>query len=151
MFVNVLIQSKNKKSLKNFIQLLKRYCDNEQLKMKNFFMYRFKTIDSTFFSVLKSPHVNKTAQEQFGYILHSVQINVTNFQNVKFLIAVKELRKITGFNLNIRFKLSIAHKNNTIVEPNCKKLRITNVGTLDKNLMNTYLKSLNVYGNLKFE
>lgn len=108
--LNLLISSKNKKTLNNFL---------------NIFNEKFSIIDSTFIkknyqkkskktiiTILKSPHVNKTAQEQFEIIYTSKQIQVYTSHLFKFLIFLKKL-KIYLFP-NIHIKIKIVHNKKKI-------------------------------------
>jgi len=69
MFVNIIFYSISKSSLKKNFALLNTLCLNKKFKLKFFISnYHKKSIDKRF-TVLKSPHVNKTAQEQFKQVI----------------------------------------------------------------------------------
>lgn len=55
------------------------------------------------FTILKSPHINKIAQEQIEYRLFSKQINIISFQILKFLVLIKKLQ----VNINTDIKIQI--------------------------------------------
>lgn len=76
------ITSKNKKSLKNFFELLDK---NFKTKFNIILKYSRKANEKTFLTILKSPHVNKTAQEQFESRYFSKQINAYAPDNSKML------------------------------------------------------------------
>ena len=99
--------SKNYKSLKNFliflnINLLKRVKLQKKIKHN-------KTKKS-FFSILKSPHVNKKAQDQFNYIKYSKSIFIHTNRYNRLLFLIKRL----CFNLfsDVRTKIKIVINKN---------------------------------------
>ena len=68
MFINIKISSKNKKSLQNFLKVFELFCEKKNLKSNTFIKYfSQKQKTSNIYTILKSPHVNKKAQEQFEY------------------------------------------------------------------------------------
>jgi ribosomal protein S10 len=85
MFIILSIHSKNANSLTNFLKFL------YTLNKKNFFKLKFyikqskKKENSSFFSVLQSPHVNKKSQEQFECFVYSKQLKIQVCQLTQFL------------------------------------------------------------------
>ena len=90
MFFQLQIISKDKKMLQNFL---------------NFFLGLQKT-SSTWnvisnsnkkdvITVLKSPHVNKTAQEQFEYRTYSKKILINSFKPSLFLLTLKKIKGLS--------------------------------------------------------
>lgn len=82
--------SKNKKSLDYFLNFSK--CN---VKLQNFqsfsnLLKRKKTIKKI--TVLKSPHVNKTAQEQFGYTIYSLKMICNSWDAKKYLVILKKIK-----------------------------------------------------------
>jgi len=104
MFINIKISSKNYKSLKNFITFFITFCETNNLNFKLFLKY-FKQRQKKFnFTILKSPHVNKTAQEQFEYRIFSKQINLYSFQLIKFLIILKKIQIALFSDIKVQIK-----------------------------------------------
>lgn len=99
MFIILSIQSKNTNSLMNFLKffyklekkrILKLYTKQYQKKKKN-----------SFFSVLRSPHVNKKSQEQFEYNIHNKKLKVQVYQLNKFLCMWKWIKTKLFFDVTI--------------------------------------------------
>ncbi len=99
-------------------------------------------------SILKSPHVNKTAQELFEYRTYSKTLMINPFKIFKTLILLKKIKT----NLFQDVKIKIISKINTkidnkklfetILNPNesCKNFRSSNRKT------KIYLKFYDFYG-----
>ena len=58
-----------------------------------------------FVTVLKSPHVNKTAQEQFEYRLYSCHFIIHTNKPFLFLIFFKKILKYMFLGLNVEIKI----------------------------------------------
>ena len=110
MFINIKISSKNYKSLKSFITFFITFCETNNLNFKLFLKY-FKQQQKKFkFTILKSPHVNKIAQEQFEYRLFSKQIKIDSFQLLKFLILLKKIQIALFSDIKIQIKFFYNNK-----------------------------------------
>jgi len=84
------IYSKDKKSLHYFLKFFKRH-NQIQNSQQLFHLLKKKKMKKKI-TVLKSPHVNKTAQEQFSYTVHSVDMFCCSLEIKKFLIFLKKTR-----------------------------------------------------------
>ena len=92
MLINLKIFSKNKTSLILFFRIVSKICYAKKLKL-NFYVKKLQQIRTTrIFNVLKSPHVNKIAQEQFQYHLLSKKILFHTFQFSKLIIILRKLQ-----------------------------------------------------------
>jgi ribosomal protein S10 len=69
-------------------------------------------------SILKSPHVDKKAQEQFELKTFIKQLTLVSLKNIKFLIALKKLKTKFFPEMKIKIKFST---NNKALEKNVKK------------------------------
>lgn len=102
--------SKDKESLHHFLSFLK-----DNTKAHNFPLFfnslRKKKIVKKV-TVLKSPHVNKTAQEQFGYRLYSMELLCYSWEIKKYLIILKKIRNqlFPGIKIQISGKFTGAKK-----------------------------------------
>ena len=76
MFINITIKSKNKNSLENFLNVFYEFGNNNKLKLNRAMFLSQRKKHNKIFTILKSPHVNKTAQEQFEFILFTKSIKV---------------------------------------------------------------------------
>ena len=152
MFINLKILSKNKKSLQKFLKVFLFFCKKNKI---NFFIKYFSKKQKThIFTILKSPHVNKKAQEQFEYRLFSKQLNIFSFQILKFIITLKKVQTklFPDIKINIKFILNTKKLN---------KYKITSLAPKNINLhmfenkkhglkIEPYLKLLDIYGEIVF-
>jgi hypothetical protein len=119
------------------------------------------------FTTLKSPHVNKTAQEQIEYRLFTKHINIFSFQLLKFLILIKKIQMKLCPDIEIQIKFVL---NNKIIKkiklislnPDNYKTNsfsfykkkdnssIKKVQKLNENQILPYLKLFDIYGELSF-
>nr|QYB22911.1 ribosomal protein S10 [Nitzschia ovalis] len=98
MFLYFKISCKEKKTLKKFTHFFQRL---------NFLPVSLKLFSKQkkqkFVTVLKSPHVNKTAQEQFEYRFYSKDFLVRSFKPLTFFLLLKKLKNqsFPGINLKV--------------------------------------------------
>jgi ribosomal protein S10 len=124
--LNLIITSKNKKSLNDFLFV---FYKNSVLLNDTFITKKFQIpTKKKVITILKSPHVNKTAQEQFEikYLSKQIQIRTTHLN--KFLIFIKKLKVYLFPDTHI--KIELTH--------NKKKSNLTNKKIF--NLNNYYYK-----------
>lgn len=144
MFINIYIYSKNKLSILNYLKFLKKYFNKKKLNFKNFtFMFR-KKIKKTVFTVLKSPHVNKTAQTQFENKLYRTQLTIYSDDYLKLIYFIKYFSENNFSDIKIKMK-AIKNKNLTFISSNMDNFLKININT--KN----FLRILDVLGELKFK
>lgn len=89
MFFYIKISSKDKKSLNSFLKffiIIKKKIP--YLTIKNFPQLNKKN----FITVLKSPHVNKSAQEQFEFKFYSKGFLISTINYKKFIYVLKKLK-----------------------------------------------------------
>jgi ribosomal protein S10 len=100
---NIILQSKNQTSLYKFLNFLNKniYLNFNVLK-KSFSKKKRKKV----FTILKSPHVNKKAQEQFEIRTYSRQIKLNPVQAIKFLIFLKKVKTYLYTDVNIKLRVS---------------------------------------------
>lgn len=106
MVIKLDLKSKNLKSLKRFLIIFNKFCsiyDGESMKLIS-----NKKIKKVLFSVLKSPHVNKTAQEQFEFKLYNTRLTIYSKYFLKILLSLKFLSR--KFFSDIQFKVSVTVK-----------------------------------------
>lgn len=108
MFINLYIQSKNLRSIKKFLNFLDYYIsygDSSLVVLKNIFK---KVTNRKVITVLKSPHVNKTSQEQFEFIVYRSQINIFSYKYFLLLVFIKYLKSTILFSdIHLKVKLNI--------------------------------------------
>lgn len=110
MFFYLKISCKDKRILEIFLRLLTK------IKFLSVFVKPFpKNEKRKFITVLKSPHVNKTAQEQFEYRFYSKHFLVHSFKPATFFLLLKKLKSLSfpGLNLEVKGLLenNTLHKN----------------------------------------
>jgi ribosomal protein S10 len=122
MFINIQIFSKNETSITSFLEFLSKISNKKSFKiillLKCFPQKNKKNI----FTILKSPHVNKTAQEQFEYNVFSVKIQIQTFQMLKFLVILKRMQIELFADIQIKIYYNFKSQNfksirTTILDP----------------------------------
>jgi ribosomal protein S10 len=161
MYLNIGIRSKNYNSLKSFVRIFKILTQTEELKLnkilKVFQKKRFKKI----FTILRSPHVNKSAQEQFEYNLFAKHVNIKSHQILKTLIILKKIKTISFSDIELKIKFIINPKSKKDIFINNLKLKKIRIGSKKKNRkifrdidkfeqIKLYLVCLNLYGKFSF-
>lgn len=147
MLVNIHICARNYKSLQQFLVFIL----NKSLRKKlNITMFNFvynKQKKNKIFTVLKSPHVNKTAQEHFEQSLYSKKLRIYSYKPFLLLVFLKMLKQnsfadltfqIEIVNQPLKFKQTVRNKinpDNFVMIQNSKSL-------------NCYIQILENYGNL---
>ena len=105
---HIIIVSKTKKSLYKFLSFLDNSYVNSKIIKKDFKNEKRKKI----LTILKSPHVNKTAQEQFQLNLFSTQLTIYSNNNYQFLIFLKKIKNNLFPEIKINIKFPV-HQNFT--------------------------------------
>jgi ribosomal protein S10 len=99
MFFYIQISSKDKGSLKRFLEFILR------LKSLNLLISHFpKHQRKKFITVLKSPHVNKSAQEQFEYRIFTKKLLVNSPQALKFFSTIKKAKNASFPGIDLKIK-----------------------------------------------
>ena len=99
MFFHVKVSSKDKKVLENFSQFLSK------LKTTSNFLKSFsKQNTRKFVTVLKSPHVNKTAQEQFEFRFYTKEFIINSFKPLTFFFILKKINNLSFSGINLKIK-----------------------------------------------
>lgn len=107
MFFYVKVSSKNKKSLNLFLKFLSLV----KIKIPCLVVSSFPKINKKkFLTVLKSPHVNKTAQEQFEFKFYSKKFLVLPLQHKKFIYIIKKINSHSFFDINIEIKVLVNNR-----------------------------------------
>jgi ribosomal protein S10 len=107
---SITVYSKNKKSLNIFLNFLNFFIKNKVKKIK----FNAKKLKKT--TLLKSPHVHKSAQEQFEYRIYKKIIWVTSFSVPQWVIFFKKSFKKSFYDLKITVNYSLVKKKYKIVK-----------------------------------
>lgn len=121
---NVTITSKNKNSVSDFFSFFSKNVACNFNILKKCFQ---KSKKKKRLTILKSPHVNKKAQEQFESRIFKKQFTVQTLKNLKYLIFLKRLNYNLFPDVNIKLKYIITDKNSKklglkTVNPNYYKI-----------------------------
>ena len=133
MLINLIIKSKNKKSTFYLLNMFNKFIKNKRLTLKP------NMSTTKHFSVLKSPHVNKTAQEQFFTNSFIINVKINSADILTFLIFLKNIQNNFCFDAFVKTKINIKNQN-------IKSLKLKNKKFTAKKL----LLNLNCYGKIKF-
>jgi ribosomal protein S10 len=93
------IKSKNKKSIFNFLNFFKSVMKKKiksRIQKKRLQKQKYKKI-----TLLKSPHVHKSAQTQFECRIYKKQISIVLFGGLAFLILIKKLLHCSFYDIKI--------------------------------------------------
>ena len=107
MFFYLKISCKHQRILKKFLHFFTKL-ESFPIVIKSF----PKSEKRKFVTVLKSPHVNKTAQEQFEYRYYSRHLLVRSFKPLTFFLFLKKLKNLSFPGINFEVK-SFFDKNKT--------------------------------------
>ena len=99
------ICSKDKKSVPKFINFLTEHLELQKLNLLG--KTALKRSKTRRISILKSPHVNKKAQEQFEFRVFLTTLIIETPQNFKILTLIKKIKSITS---DIKVKVHVTIK-----------------------------------------
>lgn len=153
MFINITISSKDLNSLNLFLIFFFKLLKSKSLKIKIFKKVKPVLKKKKSFTVLKSPHVNKTAQEQFKYELFNYKLYIHSFQLTKILFIIKQINIKVASNINILLTFFFNKRmfsQNPIEHFNFDKYSFNLTNYLTFSTTN-YLEILSFYGEKKFK
>ena len=151
--LKVEITGKNSQACNKFLNLFKNLdCAQNSVYWKTVSRFNKKN----FITVLKSPHVNKTAQEQFEYRIYSKCIIVHTFKPLFFLLLIKNLQGICFSNITLKVTLFTEGVKFTNKNINLLEYFNSNNIKLHRKLQNTpltlkytqYIEILDLYGEI---
>lgn len=158
---DITIISKNKQALTFFLLFLNKIKRPKINLVTNYAKQKFRIKKIT---TLKSPHVNKKAQNHFEYRLFSKKISISSYNEMKFLIILKKIKtklfpeiklKINFFSKKTKTNLlnpknyyinSILRKKTKTQKFKSKNIKIKNIEPCQKT--KNYLKVFDCYGEL---
>lgn len=110
MLIILSIHSKNLSSLTNFLKFIYKLKTNKILKLQFITTQSPQKNKKFFFSVLRSPHVNKKSQEQFEYYLYKKQLKIQVLKLVKFFKIWKLIKTKLFYDIKIETKFICINK-----------------------------------------
>lgn len=144
MFFYVTIYAKEKTTLQNFLVFLSK------IKFFTFKFFNQKKNKNKFITILKSPHVNKTAQEQFEFKFFTTQIVLYSLSTsfLCFMILKRVLKKgFPGLKIKLTYNFDKKKQNKILLaflNPDCVILQ--NKSTKKK--VKTYFLMFDSYGEI---
>ena len=127
MIIKLDLKSKNLKSIKMFLRDFYRlntiFSDNVKLKQNN------KLIKKVSFSILKSPHVNKSSQEQFEFKIYNTFLIINTNNYLKLLVCLKLL--LINFFPDVGIKIEFLVNENYLNNFHFKKITSSYLNYLD--------------------
>ena len=144
MLIKLLFKSKISTNIILLIDLIKNFV------IKNFvhFKINYKKNFKYCITLLKSPHVYKTSQEQIGFKINKKSLIFLILKKNHVLYFIKKIKNILFNNIYLNFKLIY---NNKIFTINFNKLFNLNYFTFLNNFNINYLKLLDVLGEVNIK
>ena len=113
----LILYSKDKKAINYFLKFLENITKTQNIKIVKKLLKKKKTKKKL--SILKSPHVNKTAQEQFEYVHYFITISFYSWEIKKYFILLKKIKNQLFPDIRIQLKAKISHsKKNKLINLN---------------------------------
>lgn len=110
MLISLSICSKNRNSLTNFLKFFYRLEKNKLLNTQSFIVQSQKKNKRFFFSVLKSPHVNKKSQDQFEWLVYKKNLKVKVLKLAQFLTICKQINAQVFHDIDFKIKFLAVNK-----------------------------------------
>ena len=153
MILNIILSSKKKNAIKLFILFLKTI-NQSSSKIK----LDFKIITSSKkhykYTLLKSPHIYKTAREQFVIVCSFHKLNaykLIQFENILLLFKIIQNNTITEINFKYSFKIPNFYKLISIQQKQIlRDLNLKNYIILSEIDLCKYLKIFEILGKIMY-
>jgi ribosomal protein S10 len=147
MFLYFKVSTKDNKILKKFLRfLLKLNISPVVLK------YVPKQQKRKFVTILKSPHINKTAQEQFEFRHYSKEFIVNSVKPLTFFLIIKKLKNLSfsGLKLEVKGLLNFEKKTKSFLNQlNPDNIILNQHQTYTKlSLQKHYIQLFDCYGEM---
>lgn len=145
MFFYCKVSAKHNSVLKSFSQLLMKL-----KKSATVIRYFSKSNKRKFITILKSPHVNKTAQEQFEFRFYNQEFLIYSLKPLTFFIFLKKIQNISfpGIKLKIKGLLNFEKKNKNFLKVVNPDNLILNNNNPTLNFQKNYIQLFDCYGEL---
>jgi len=139
--------------LNTFLRFFFKISKNKQLKTNIFSVQHSKPRLTKKFSILKSPHVNKKAQDQFEFHVYRKQLSLYSFQGLKLLMILKKIqcKLFADVKIKVEFVLNESKFNTEThkkFNPNEFFLKKNKINSLSSK---SYLQLLDIYGDAYFK
>lgn len=153
MFFHFKVSSKDNHVLEKFLQFLQKL-NISLIVLKHF----SKQKKRKFITILKSPHVNKTAQEQFEFRYYNKEFLVNLFKPLTFFLIIKKIKSLSFSNLKLEikglFNLNKKHKAflNKLINPDNVILEPSGLKTFKRrSFQKKYIQLFDCYGEFRLK
>ena len=132
------VSTKNKKTLKNFLTFITKL-NIVQTNVKNISKKTLRKV----VTILKSPHVNKSAQEQFEFRYYNKLLVIRSTQPLLFCVILKKIKDSNFLGLKLEVK--------GLLKSSATRLKNFNpdyvsVPTIDSKSITKYIQLFDIYG-----
>ena len=138
--LKIIIYSNNVEKLNSFVSSFKKH--KKRFKIKNSLNVLFMKARTSRFSVLTSPHVHKTAQEQFKLSNINLHISTTNLLHLESILLL--FKYYNKYYVELKFKFVFVIKKDINFNKQ-ETLLIPNNFILNNNCLNNTLKYLKIF------
>jgi ribosomal protein S10 len=152
MFLHFKVSSKDNSVLEKFLRFLQR------LKISpTIFKHFSKQNKRKFITILKSPHVNKTAQEQFEFRYYTKEFLIDSPKLFTLFLTIKKIKNLSfpGLKLEVKGLLNINKQNENflkLADPDNVILRLGKANNLSSLVFQKkYVQLFDCYGELYLE
>lgn len=149
MFLHFKVSSKDNQTLEKFLRFL------QKLEISSTVLKHFsKQKKRKFITILKSPHVNKTAQEQFEFRYYSKEFLIDSFKPLTFFLTIKKIKNLSfpGLKLEVKGLLDSNKKSRSLlrlINPDNIVLEYSNSRAFKKlSLQKKYIQLFDCYGEI---
>jgi hypothetical protein len=152
MFFHLLLNTSNPESIKKFISILNKINQTPGINIKIISnQYYYNNRKSKRITILKSPHVNKKAQEHYSMFKFKQVIKLESLKVTKLIVLLKKLRtyNLPEAEFKIKIILNRIRLNKNKVDPDIYFLDFS-PNLLNKKLK-TYLKIVANFGEIVFQ
>ena len=142
------LSSNNKESIKLFF-LFCFYNKNLDLFLIKYYLQ--KKHENKILTILKSPHIDKKAQEQFEKKIFVKNLSLYSRKLPKYLLFLKKIRNFIFSDVHLKVKFNVKNKNDKNLFCDLDQLKLNifqNVLPLKKNSekINNLIKTMDIYG-----
>ena len=132
------VSTKNKKTLKNFLTFITKL-NIVQTNVKNISKKTLRKV----VTILKSPHVNKSAQEQFEFRYYNKLLVIRSTKPLLFCVILKKIKDSNFLGLKLEVK--------GLLKSSATRLKNFNpddvsVPTIDSKSITKYIQLFDIYG-----
>ena len=106
MIFKILFTSNSKEILLTFLKMFNLFLQKNQIINSNITHELVKSNKKNYFTILKSPHVNKKAKQKFKRILYCFEIKIHVLEKKKAFLVLKFFQKNSFINFKIKTELS---------------------------------------------